>query len=583
MVFTPIRSKGSPARNGSRWSNTSPEPRAEPSASPLASIAPHGAGSSDCGTISANTRPLSSANCSTQSNAPANIRASTTPAPVHNSPASAGQQHGCQPLSPSPDTMRDWRTNKTCAIGWPPSPTSPRASPRVSPDEIKNIDMPPLPEVHSRSAARTRQAKTATRRTPHRVLDTDAVLVPGGCGLSRYRRLHEPRPRRRTTGAATNDRRSAGKNSKRHLDKITVAAKKQMSTHGAPRYCAPAATRADLPPGTFSLTVPTGGGKTLSSMNFALRHARKHGLERVIVVIPYTSIIEQNAGVYRDVFGDGTVVEHHSNRDVARKQDDEPHQADAHELACENWDAPVVVTTSAQFFDSLFSNRSAACRKLHNIARSVVIFDEVQTFPPTMRRPILEALQELIDHYRVSMVFCTATQPALRAEDDPQGLGIRGIREIINDPPALFAALKRVEVRWPDDISAASAARRDRRPRRRTRTGARGRAQARRRASAGGKNGQGHDPPLGTHVPGASHGGLQKKSGSDSKTTIPVAWSRRSWSRRAWTWTSQWLCARSAGWIPWHRPRAAATAKAGESEACSKSSSPKVPRRPACP
>lgn len=112
----------------------------------------------------------------------------------------------------------------------------------------------------------------------------------------------------------------------------------------------------------------------------------------------------------------------------------------------------MIVTTSAQFFDSLFSNRSSSCRKLHNIAKSVVIFDEVQTFPAGLRNPILEVLQELIDHYCVTTVFCTATQPALRKEESKEGIGIRNIREIIPDPKSIFVSLRRVKVRWPENL-----------------------------------------------------------------------------------------------------------------------------------
>ncbi|MCX7847151.1 MAG: CRISPR-associated endonuclease Cas3'', partial [bacterium] len=202
------------------------------------------------------------------------------------------------------------------------------------------------------------------------------------------------------------------------------------------------------PPGFFSLTVPTGGGKTLSSLAFALDHAVTHGLQRVIYVIPYTSIIEQNADVFRAALGDDAVLEHHSNFD---------HQKETpwSRLAAENWDALLIVTTNVQFFESLFSAKPSACRKLHNIARSVIILDEAQMLPPDFLRPCLEALRELVRAYGATVVLCTATQPALSTSPEfPDGLD--DVREIIPDPKALSIALKRVQTsyRGPLDDSA---------------------------------------------------------------------------------------------------------------------------------
>jgi CRISPR-associated endonuclease/helicase Cas3 len=205
---------------------------------------------------------------------------------------------------------------------------------------------------------------------------------------------------------------------------------------------------APLAPGLFSLTVPTGGGKTLSSLAFALRHAELHGLRRVIVVIPYTSIIEQNAAVYRDVFGTANVIEHHSNIDEAKRQEENSTAELRRRLAAENWDAPIVVTTNVQFFESLFANRPGRCRKLHNIARSVVVIDEAQSLPTDFLNCALDAMRELTDHYGCSLVLMTATQPALKRRDSLPA-GLKEVHEIIPDPDQLARALERVRIHWP--------------------------------------------------------------------------------------------------------------------------------------
>lgn len=161
--------------------------------------------------------------------------------------------------------------------------------------------------------------------------------------------------------------------------------------------------------GIYQLSVPTGGGKTISSLAFALAHARKHHLERVIYVIPYTSIIEQNAQVFKDILGDKNVLEHHSNATFECEE-----EYDRWRFAAENWDCPIVVTTNVQFFESLFANRPSKCRKLHNIAKSVIIFDEAQMLPVDYLKPCARAIAELAKNYHCTPVLCTATQPDLK-------------------------------------------------------------------------------------------------------------------------------------------------------------------------
>ncbi|MCL6452914.1 MAG: CRISPR-associated helicase Cas3' [Alicyclobacillus sp.] len=207
--------------------------------------------------------------------------------------------------------------------------------------------------------------------------------------------------------------------------------------------------RAALSPGMFSLTVPTGGGKTLSSLAFALRHATQHGMRRVIYVIPFTSIIEQNARVFRQALGPDAVLEHHSNFNYEEYGENYgPDEAARLKLSAENWDTPVVVTTSVQFFESLFSNKRSQCRKLHNIARSVIIVDEAQSIPRGYISPCLQALNELVSNYGCTAVLCTATQPAWR------GLGVMPT-EIMDSPTPdeLVRTFERVSVSVHGDSS----------------------------------------------------------------------------------------------------------------------------------
>ena len=223
--------------------------------------------------------------------------------------------------------------------------------------------------------------------------------------------------------------------------------------------------KAEQPPGFFSLTVPTGGGKTLSGMAFALAHAAKNELRRIIVVIPYLSIIEQNAAQYRRILdpeNQGVVIEHHSAVKIADDTNEsrpyEPFEKHAEEYAAENWDAPIIVTTSVQLIESLFACRTSRCRKLHNIARSVIIFDEVQTLPAHLLNPLLNVFRDLRDNYGVSLVFSTATQPAFRYSPLSLSHGFKPdeIQEITQDTSNLFARLCRVRIYPPKPDEATT-------------------------------------------------------------------------------------------------------------------------------
>lgn len=212
--------------------------------------------------------------------------------------------------------------------------------------------------------------------------------------------------------------------------------------------------RAILPPGLFTFTVPTGGGKTLASLSFALEHARQHGLRRVVYVIPFTSIIEQTAQVFRNALGtERDILEHHASFDWERQpgglSDDGEGRDGLAKLrrAAENWDAPIVVTTAVQFFESLYAARPSRCRKLHNLAGSVIVLDEAQTLPIKLLRPCMAALNELARNYGASVVLCTATQPALRRMDGFQtGFEIGDGRELAPEPRRLYDRLKRVRI-----------------------------------------------------------------------------------------------------------------------------------------
>jgi CRISPR-associated endonuclease/helicase Cas3 len=213
-------------------------------------------------------------------------------------------------------------------------------------------------------------------------------------------------------------------------------------------------------PGLFTLSAPTGAGKTLAMLAFALHHAVAHGLSRIIVAVPFLSIIEQTVKVYRELyaprFGEFYVLEHHSLAGTRGSEGDSPSEADrtARQLT-ENWDAPLVVTTSVQLLESLFANRPSACRKLHRLANSVILLDEVQTLPPRLAVPTLATLSHLAKRYGSTVVFATATQPAfdhLDAAVRPLAATGWAPREIVPPSLDLFERARRVKVSWDVDI-----------------------------------------------------------------------------------------------------------------------------------
>lgn len=241
-----------------------------------------------------------------------------------------------------------------------------------------------------------------------------------------------------------------------HMETLKVGAGETADTPPTPvnrlraEVLAQCRARAAAAPGLFSLTVPTGGGKTLSSLAFALEHARIHGKRRIVYAIPYTSIVEQTSDVFARIFGAENVVEHHSQADYDETMQDSLRAR----LACENWDAPLIVTTNVQLFESLFAAKTSRCRKLHNLADSVIVLDEAQCLPPEFLQPILDVLNLLTRHYGVTVVLCTATQPVLASrtyfDAAKNRRGLDAVREIVADPPELYRRLKRVEVRLPD-------------------------------------------------------------------------------------------------------------------------------------
>lgn len=208
--------------------------------------------------------------------------------------------------------------------------------------------------------------------------------------------------------------------------------------------------KAALPTGFFSLNLPTGLGKTLTSFHWALEHAKANGLERIIIVLPYVNIIDQTASQLKAILGEENVLEHHAGYDAESKSEEE----DTKKLACENWDYPVVVTTSVQFYETLFSNSPFKCRKLHNIAKSVVILDEVQTLNKDLVLPTLDMLSDVQAVMNTSFVFCTATMPDFKKRDDFDG--IENMIDLVENAGSLFNQTQRVKFKLLEDLATLS-------------------------------------------------------------------------------------------------------------------------------
>ena len=244
-----------------------------------------------------------------------------------------------------------------------------------------------------------------------------------------------------------------------HMDGLRAKSQMQSSVRDAREILWQSVIRAgQWPSGLFTLTSPTGSGKTLAMLRFALEHALRHGKKRIVLAVPFLTVIEQTARVYRQVFAgfpDHFVLEHHSLAGLgmeSEKRDAEGSQERQRRLLSENWDAPIVLTTNVQFLESLFSNRPSSCRKLHNLMNAVILFDEAQSLPQHLAVPTLAALSHLSAAYHSTVVFATATQPAFDSLDTAvKKHAVHGWqpREVVPEHPNLFAALVRVAVRWP--------------------------------------------------------------------------------------------------------------------------------------
>lgn len=298
-------------------------------------------------------------------------------------------------------------------------------------DDPKLIfEMPLFPLKLGKREDRAFSVAFFTRMIFSCLVDADRICTTAFCDPAKAEEVSQPRPSltelREQMDSFLHEKQQAAKDTPVNLQRRRVL-----------KECVDAAQGV---PGVYSLQVPTGGGKTLSSLAFALHHAAGR-MRRVVVAIPFTSIIEQTADVYREALShlaDRALVEHHTNVVPQR-------QTRANQLGTENWDAPLIVTTNVQLLESLFAAATTPCRKLHRLANSVIILDEAQTLPVELLQPTLRALRELVDNYGCTIVLCTATQPALQySEEFPIGLNIT---PIVKDVTTLFSSLRRVRVK----------------------------------------------------------------------------------------------------------------------------------------
>jgi CRISPR-associated endonuclease/helicase Cas3 len=310
-----------------------------------------------------------------------------------------------------------------------------------------SVEWPPYLLAPGRSEERNRRLETFIRMLLSALadadfLDTEAFFEAGSTPS-------ESRTELRKGWRALSEYEPILRSHLNHLEATCDRSKVNERRRQVLRWCLDAGAG---PQGTYTLTVPTGGGKTLSGLAFALSHARRHSLSRVVMALPFLSIVDQTASKLREIFGplfgERALLEHHSSIDPVREKP-------WNRLAAENWDAPLIVTTQVQLLESLFSNRPSSCRKLHNLAGSVVVLDEAQSLPVSLIAPILDQLQQLAADYRVTLLLMTATQPALHRRQLGSVL-FPGLhpqpREIVPEGtlPDLFRALKRVRIIWPE-------------------------------------------------------------------------------------------------------------------------------------